>query len=192
MSLAWIREYYGVPAKRGMRIVFDGRLATIVGAGLWDGRIRIRLDGENHAVSAHPTWRIEYPGGDMSRTSREHAIWMADNAEDQVEQVARFLHANESLHMHENVGDATPCNYCYLRAGKAIYALLGMAAGVTITAHSRVQCSACKRYFSKNADGSVRKHRGADRMGCTGSNRPPQVPGPDSALGAKSILEGRP
>lgn len=58
MSAEYVRNYYGVPAKRGMRITVDGRPATIVG---FDGaRLRIRRDGEKHIVNAHPTWRVDY------------------------------------------------------------------------------------------------------------------------------------
>lgn len=189
MSLAWIRTHYGVPAKRGMRITFDGSPATIVGAGGWDGRLRIRVDGAYRAVSVHPTWHIEYPKeGGMGTKVRDHAVWMADNAEEQVEQVALFLHANESLHMHENVGDAAPCDYCYLRAGKAIRALLDMAAGsVRPAAAKRAQCPACKRYYALNANGMLRGHRS-----CEGSGKPPKALDPQDAAGALSILEGRP
>jgi hypothetical protein len=59
MSAEYVRGYYGVPAKRGMRITIDGRPATIVGfAG---ARLRIRRDGEKRTAIAHPTWRVEYP-----------------------------------------------------------------------------------------------------------------------------------
>jgi len=64
MSLVYIRRAYNVPAKRGARVRVDWdspaptREGTITGA---DGaRLRIRLDGEKHSRSAHPTWRIEY------------------------------------------------------------------------------------------------------------------------------------
>jgi hypothetical protein len=59
MSLDYIRQYYGVPAKRGMRITIDGRPAKIVGSA--GARLRIRRDDEKHTAIAHPTWRVEYP-----------------------------------------------------------------------------------------------------------------------------------
>jgi len=59
MSAEYVRSYYGVPAKRGMRITIDGRPATIV--GFKDQYLRIRRDGEKRTVIAHPTWRVEYP-----------------------------------------------------------------------------------------------------------------------------------
>lgn len=58
MSAEYVRNYYSVPAKRGMRITVDGRPATIVGfAG---ARLRIRRDGEKRTAIAHPTWRVNY------------------------------------------------------------------------------------------------------------------------------------
>lgn len=59
MSAEYVRSYYGVPAKRGMRVIAAGKPGTIVG---FDGpHLRIRLDGEKYAGNWHPTWRIEYP-----------------------------------------------------------------------------------------------------------------------------------
>ena len=67
MSLPYIREVYGVPAKRGARIRFDYPLGkdrpgphegTIVGAR--GPHLNVRLDGERHTCSLHPTWRVEY------------------------------------------------------------------------------------------------------------------------------------
>ena len=62
MSLKYIRNAYGVPVKRGARVLVDwyppepARTGTITQS---DGaRIRIRLDGETQSRKAHPTWRI--------------------------------------------------------------------------------------------------------------------------------------
>ncbi|MFE9099906.1 hypothetical protein [Actinomadura geliboluensis] len=43
--------------------------------------------------------------------------------QDALEAIARHLHANESLHMHQRIEDKAPCEYCWLRAGNAILAL---------------------------------------------------------------------
>lgn len=59
MTAAYVRSYYGVPAKRRMRIKFDGRPGEIV--GFRDQYLRVRLDGERRLVTLHPTWRIDYP-----------------------------------------------------------------------------------------------------------------------------------
>lgn len=67
MSMAWVRKYYRVPAKRGMRVRFTGgksspELGTITSAS--NGRLNIRLDGLNHSRQFHPTWKLEYLTGD--------------------------------------------------------------------------------------------------------------------------------
>lgn len=67
----YIRRTYGVPARRGLRFLFIGgnpdpesddkvktRAGTIVGSrGQY---LRVRMDGEAHIRTLHPTWRIEY------------------------------------------------------------------------------------------------------------------------------------
>ncbi|PYE89651.1 hypothetical protein [Phyllobacterium leguminum] len=66
MSMAWVRKYYSVPAKRGGRIEYTGgwndksksRFGTIRSAS--SGRLRIQLDGEKHVTYFHPTWEIRY------------------------------------------------------------------------------------------------------------------------------------
>lgn len=65
-SLDYVRRYYGVPAKRGMRVTCDGKPGVITsGAG---AHIRVRLDGERHPYPYHPTWRVTYhtPTGDVT------------------------------------------------------------------------------------------------------------------------------
>ncbi len=57
MSLDYIREYYGVPAKRGGRIRYHGRAGVITGAR--GPHVAVRLDGQNHAKPYHPT-DLEY------------------------------------------------------------------------------------------------------------------------------------
>lgn len=70
MSAAYVRSYYGVPAKRGMRVTVDGRPGVIVsfpGASLG-----VRLDGQRHTIPAHPTWRVTYhvaPGNDVETSN---------------------------------------------------------------------------------------------------------------------------
>ncbi|MEV5854700.1 hypothetical protein [Streptomyces anulatus] len=58
-TMEWIRRHYGVPARHGMRITYDGKPATIVGAG--NAGLRLRVDGERRIVPTHPCWRIVYP-----------------------------------------------------------------------------------------------------------------------------------
>lgn len=65
MSMAYIREHYNVPAKRGGRVRYtpDGNryLATegvIVGSR--GAYLRIRMGDEKKAGNYHPTWDLEY------------------------------------------------------------------------------------------------------------------------------------
>jgi len=62
MSLQYIRDAYGVPAKRGGRIEYTGSRVKVQGTitGASGPRIRVRLDGDTHSVAFHPTWEIRY------------------------------------------------------------------------------------------------------------------------------------
>ena len=57
-----IRKWYGVPAKRGGRIIYTGNghreFGTIRGAR--SIYLKIQLDGHKNATIFHPTWCIEY------------------------------------------------------------------------------------------------------------------------------------
>ncbi len=58
MSMAYIREAYKVPAKRGARVLINGWPGTIVGA--YKQYLRIRLDGQKIVRLYHPTWQVNY------------------------------------------------------------------------------------------------------------------------------------
>ena len=58
MSMTWIRQHYNVPAKRGVRVEIDGKRGVITGTS--GPHLRVRLDGDKHAVPAHPTWHMTY------------------------------------------------------------------------------------------------------------------------------------
>lgn len=60
MTAAYVRSYYKVPAKRGGRVIADGKPGVITGFS--DQYIRVRLDGERVSRNWHPTWRMEYVG----------------------------------------------------------------------------------------------------------------------------------
>ena len=62
MSLIYIRNHYGVPAKRGMTIEFTGASAPLRGVvvGASGVYLRVRLDGEKRARTFHPTWEMKY------------------------------------------------------------------------------------------------------------------------------------
>lgn len=63
MSMAYIRDHYDVPAKRGARIRFqpyrDAYDGVIVGScGQY---LRVRFDGEPLTIQTlHPTWGVTY------------------------------------------------------------------------------------------------------------------------------------
>jgi hypothetical protein len=61
VSMQYIRDTYGVPAKRGAKVRYTGdggtRVGTIVAS---DGAyIRVRFP-QAGIVSLHPTWKVEY------------------------------------------------------------------------------------------------------------------------------------
>jgi len=58
MSMAYIREYYKVPAKRGGRVLINGWAGTIIGAA--GQYIKVRYDGSRVVRLFHPTWRVTY------------------------------------------------------------------------------------------------------------------------------------
>lgn len=61
-SFDYVRERYGVPAKRGMRVIADGKPGRITsGAGHY---IRVLIDGDKHSSYWHPTWNMEYLVGE--------------------------------------------------------------------------------------------------------------------------------
>jgi hypothetical protein len=64
VSADYVREYYKVPAKRGGRVLYEGRPGTIVGFSRQ--YLRIRLDGETRIGSYHPTWHIDYVQAESS------------------------------------------------------------------------------------------------------------------------------
>ena len=56
--MKYIRDYYNVPAKRGMCVVAEGRKGIIVGSN--GHYLCIKIEGEKRTLSFHPTWRMEY------------------------------------------------------------------------------------------------------------------------------------
>jgi hypothetical protein len=57
-SLSYIREYYGVPARVGARILYGDRLGGVVGAQ--NAHVLIQLDGETTARPYHPIGDLIY------------------------------------------------------------------------------------------------------------------------------------
>lgn len=64
MSLAYVRSYYGVPVKRGLRVTVGGKPGAIT--SVRGAYIMVRFDGHKHPLPCHPTWRVVYhtAGGD--------------------------------------------------------------------------------------------------------------------------------
>lgn len=60
MSLAYIRRNYGVPARRGAKVLYQGKPAVITSAP--SHRLRLRFEGEKRASRKifHPTFQITY------------------------------------------------------------------------------------------------------------------------------------
>lgn len=56
--MSYIRGYYGVPAKRGSKVLACGKPGTIVGSR--GAYIRVKLDEGGRIRSYHPTWEITY------------------------------------------------------------------------------------------------------------------------------------
>lgn len=87
MSMEHIRATYGVPAKRGMQIIYTGDKEPRRGviSGTKNDYLRVMFDGEAHSDLLHPTWEIEYltaepvlpkmpagtPRGEYGRTLRK-------------------------------------------------------------------------------------------------------------------------
>lgn len=73
MSMAWIRKYYGVPAKRGGRVEYTGEgypeLGTITSAT--NGRLNVRLDRFKCPMPFHPTWKLRYLTAAQSEDARK-------------------------------------------------------------------------------------------------------------------------
>lgn len=62
MSFDYVRDYYRVPARKGVRVEYTGgetpKAGTIV--GVKGAYIMVKLDGQSHAGPYHPTWEIRY------------------------------------------------------------------------------------------------------------------------------------
>ncbi len=59
MSFTYIKDYYGVPAKRGARVEADGKAGRIISAVGQYLYIRLDHDGKRHGPY-HPVWHMHY------------------------------------------------------------------------------------------------------------------------------------
>lgn len=62
-TMKLVRKLYGVPAKRGMRVLYTGcgrkEYGTIRSAAS-GAHLNIQLDGIKYAIPFHPTWELTY------------------------------------------------------------------------------------------------------------------------------------
>ena len=54
----WFRREYGIDARVGRRVLFEGHQGTIVGYS--SSHLQILLDGEREPGIYHPIWHIAY------------------------------------------------------------------------------------------------------------------------------------
>lgn len=62
MSMQYIRDSYGVPARRGGRVVYTGEAMATTGTitSAEGARLRVRMDGDKRSGIYHPTWEMRY------------------------------------------------------------------------------------------------------------------------------------
>ena len=62
MSLAYIRDHYGVPAEAGGRVKFHWYTPAVEGTiiGAEDQHLVVQFDGDNRTSTVHPTWKLSY------------------------------------------------------------------------------------------------------------------------------------
>lgn len=65
-AMASIRRTYGVPAKRGLEILYGGERYVIVGTQRGAMRLRARQVSGGPVQTLHPTWNIAYPGREVA------------------------------------------------------------------------------------------------------------------------------
>lgn len=56
--MEYIKHYHAVPARRGLRVIANGKPGVITGSR--GAYLRIRLDGMRISRLYHPTWNIDY------------------------------------------------------------------------------------------------------------------------------------
>jgi hypothetical protein len=68
MSMQHIRDAYGVPAKRGGRLIYTDcagvKFYCTIKSATQSGHLRVlvddRVDGYRGRIKLHPTWNVEY------------------------------------------------------------------------------------------------------------------------------------
>lgn len=71
-EMASLRRYYGVPARRGQRIIFTGLKHPVAGRiiSACEHRLYIRTDDGRRFGPLHPTWEVEYVNTGRKGTKR--------------------------------------------------------------------------------------------------------------------------
>lgn len=75
-TMAWVRKSYGVPAKRGMRVLYTGCGRTEFGtirSAARGGHLNIQLDGIRHTMPFHPTWELAYQPAEPAQAPHSQA-----------------------------------------------------------------------------------------------------------------------
>lgn len=67
-TLAWIRQYYNVPAFHGQAVTYQGEPAVILGGHRQ--YLRLRVEGFPRPVVTHPTYAVRYPTLPLPATPR--------------------------------------------------------------------------------------------------------------------------
>jgi hypothetical protein len=60
----WVQRQYGVPARRGLQLIYHGDKTgpvTVTITSCRDAGLRLRLPGARRSIPAHPTWALEWP-----------------------------------------------------------------------------------------------------------------------------------
>lgn len=62
MSMEYIRNTYGIPAKRGARVEYSANGVIVQGTiqGTKGAYLRIKMDGDKVSRLYHPTWQLKY------------------------------------------------------------------------------------------------------------------------------------
>lgn len=78
MTMKYVRDRYGVPVRRGGRVIYTGEKHPLFGTirSASGGRVNIELDHIRGAMPFHPTWELQYlaPGTDESKLREANGI----------------------------------------------------------------------------------------------------------------------
>lgn len=60
--MSYIRQVYGVPAKRGGKVRYTGGKAVETGTikSACGNYLKIQMDGAKSVLPFHPTWQLDY------------------------------------------------------------------------------------------------------------------------------------